>query len=153
MAASSGAQGGAAPPPRVARHEKQEKQEKNEKGEKHEKGRGGDLAGAITGGLVLILLGVLLYFATTATMEVTFSNFWEYFLVGIGVILIIQGAVRYAERRVLVTGSFIAGGVLIIVGLAFLSTVNFAVWPLILVVLGLAAIVSAFSSRRRAPAP
>ena len=153
--------GSQAPPaqpvaPRYARHEKhekQEKQEKHEKGEKQEKGRGGDLAGAITGGLILILLGILLYYATLGTTAVTFANFWQYFIIGVGVILVIQGIIRYGEKGTLYLGSFIGGAVMIVIWLAFISSANTNLWPLILVVLGVAAIVSAFTARRNAPPP
>lgn len=156
--APSAAQAGPAPAPSpVPRHyekqEKHEKHEKHEKNEKHEKGRGGDLAGAITGGLILILLGLLLYYSTVGTTVITYGNFWQYFLIGVGVILIISGIIRYAERGTPYIGTFIGGAVLILIGFAFMTTNNFVVWPLILVVLGLAAIASAFTTRRRAPAP
>ena len=87
-------------PPRYARHEKhekQEKQEKHEKGEKQEKGRGGDLAGAITGGLILILLGILLYYASLGTTAVTFGNFLQYFIIGVVFMIGIQGIISYGE--------------------------------------------------------
>lgn len=141
-------------PGQVSHHyEKHEKQEKREKGEKHEKGRGGDLASAITGGLILILLGVLLYYATLGTTAITFGNFWQYFIIGVGVILLIQGIVRYGERGTLYFGSFFGGAVMILIGLAFISSANVNLWPLLLVVLGVAAIISAFTGRRRSPAP
>ncbi len=153
--------GGPTPPAapaarRYERHEKQEKQEKhekNEKGEKQEKGRGGDLAGAITGGLILILLGILLYYATLGTTVITFGNFWQYFIVGVGVILVVQGIIRYGEKGIPYLGSFIGGAVMIVIGLAFISGSNANLWPLIFVVLGIAAIVSAITARRNAPSP
>lgn len=140
-------------PPRYQRHEKQEKHEKNEKGEKQEKGKGGDLAGALTGGLILIFLGVLLYFAAVGTTSINYGNFWQYFIIGVGVILIVQGIVRYGEKGIPYLGSFVGGAVMIIIGLAFISSANANFWPLILVVLGAAAIFSALTSRRKAPAP
>jgi hypothetical protein len=138
---------------RHERHEKNEKREKREKREKQEKGRGGDLAGAITGGLVLILLGTLFYLAQNGTISVTWNNWWEYFMIGMGAILIVAGLVRYAQRGYTPMGSFIGGFVLIFFGLAFVSSNNLSLWPLILVVIGVAAIASAFSGRRRNPAP
>jgi len=138
---------------RYERREKQEKREKNEKNEKHEKSRGGDLAGALTGGLVLILLGLLLYLAESNIIAVSWSNWWVYFLIGIGVILVIQGMIRYGQHGYVSTGSFIGGAVLILIGLAFVSSVGAYFWPLILVVLGIAAIASALAGRRRTPAP
>lgn len=146
---------GPAPTPyrRHEKQEKQEKQEKKEKGEKQEKGRGGDLAGAITGGLILILLGVLLYYATIGGTVVTFANFWQYLIIGVGVILVVQGIIRYGEKGIPYFGSFIGGAVMILIGLAFISSNNVSLWPLILVVLGAAAIISAFTTRRRVPVP
>lgn len=144
------------PPPwerRRERHEKQEKQEKREKQEKGEKGRGGELAGAITGGLVLVLLGILFYLAQAGLMHVTWGNFWEYFIIGLGAILIIQGLVRYAERGRAYYGSFIGGVILMLLGFAFVATSNYDIWPLILVVIGVAVIASAFVGRRRNPVP
>lgn len=134
------------------KNEKREKQEKQEKHEKQEKGRGGDLAGAITGGLVLILLGTLFYLAQTNVISVTWNNWWMYFMIGMGAILIFTGLVRYAQRRYMPTGSFIGGAVLIFFGLAFVSNTS-SLWSLILVVLGVVAIASAFRGRRRNPAP
>jgi heme/copper-type cytochrome/quinol oxidase subunit 4 len=150
-APSAGQQGVAAAPPSYPT--RQEKQEKQEKREKQEKGRGGDLAGALTGGLILILLGVLLYFAAVGTTAINYSNFWEYFLIGIGAILILLGIIRYAQRGTPYVGSFIGGVILMIIGFAFVSTANYAFWPLILVVLGIAVIASAFTARRRVPIP
>lgn len=149
---------GAAPaagpaPARHERHEKSEKQEKQEKREKNEKGRGGDLAGAITGGLILILLGILLYYATIGGTAITFGNFWQYLIIGVGVILVVQGIIRYGEKGTPYLGSFIGGAVMIIIGLGFISSNNLDLWPLILIVLGAAAIVSAFTVRRRIPVP
>ena len=135
------------------KQEKHEKREKGEKGEKNEKGRGGDLAGAITGGLVLILLGVLLYYASIGTTAITFANFWQYFILGVGVILILQGLIRLGERGRAYVGSFIGGAVMIIIGLGLVSGGYVDLWPLILVVLGVVAIASAFTARRRSPVP
>jgi uncharacterized Zn finger protein (UPF0148 family) len=142
-----------APPSQPTRYEKHEKHEKREKREKQEKGRGGDLAGALTGGLILILLGVLLYFSIVGNTGINYGNFWEYFIIGVGAILILQGVIRYSQRGTPYIGSLIGGAILMIIGLAFVSTANYALWPLILVVLGFAAIASAFTARRRVPVP
>jgi ribosomal protein S27AE len=138
---------------RYEKQEKHEKHEKGEKGEKAEKGRGGDLAGALTGGLILILLGVLFYLSQVGTYAIDWSNFWEYLLIGIGAILVIQGAIRYAQLRRAYPGSFIGGAVLIIIGSVFLTNAGYVFWPLILVVIGMAVILSAFVGRNRMPRP
>ena len=67
--------------------ERAEKAEKEEKGEKHEKGRESDLAGAILGGGVLIWLGISFWLAQSGT--VSWTNWWAYFIAGLGALLII----------------------------------------------------------------
>ena len=137
---------------RYDRYEKREKREKNEKGEKHEKGRGGDIYGAITGGLILVWLGISFYLAQSG--YVSWDKWWQIFLVGLGVVLIFQGLLRYAKSRRPFTGPIIGGAILIVIGLAFFvgtEVGNF--WPLILVAIGIAVLVSAIAGRRRVPNP
>jgi len=138
---------------RYERYEKHEKQEKNEKSEKNEKGRGGDLAGALTGGLILVLLGVLSYLSENGSKIVTWSNFWGYLMLGIGVILILQGALRMAMRGRPYIGSFIGGAILLVIGASAVASTNLDLWPLILVAVGVGVMASAFVGRRRAPRP
>lgn len=157
-AAVSGASSGqatAAPGPSYYyprhRHEKQEKQEKQEKGEKNEKGRGGDITGAITAGLILIWLGVT--FFLQENNYISSGNWWAYFLMGIGGILMLQGALRYAMSRRPLIGSFIGGAVVFIIGLAFVQGFTANLWPLFLVAIGVAILLSAGAGRQRRPAP
>lgn len=131
--------------------EKHEKREKNEKHEKNEKGRGGELTGAITGGLVLIWLGVT--FFLQENNYISSSNWWAYFLMGIGAILILQGVLSYATSRRPFIGSFIGGVVILIIGLAFVQGFNADLWPLFLVAVGVAILLSALVGRQRRPAP
>lgn len=130
------------------RHEKQEKQEK---GEKNEKGKGGDITGALTGGLILIWLGVTFFLQENS--YIPSADWWAYFLLGIGVILILQGLLRYSTTRRPFFGLFIGGGVLVLIGLSSIQAVSADLWPLILVVLGAAIMLSAVTGRRRRPPP
>ncbi len=130
------------------RHEKGEKGEKNEK---NEKGKGGDLTGAITGGLILIWLGVT--FFLSQNNYISSGNWWAYFLIGIGAILIIQGVLRFGTSRRPIFGSFIGGVVLIIIGSSAVQGFTADLWPLILVAIGAAVMLSAVVGRRRRPAP
>jgi hypothetical protein len=129
--------------------------EKYEKGEKHtekaEKGtRGGGIIGPIMGGSILIWLGVTFYLEQTNYLPA--SDWWAYFLAGIGVIIIIQGLLSYALYRGPFIGSFIGGAILIAIGLGFIG--NFAdFWPLILIVIGIALLASSLTARRRRPPP
>jgi hypothetical protein len=130
-------------------YEKQEQH--NEKGEKNEKGRGGDITGAITGGLILVWLGVTFFLQENGYLAS--GNWWAYFIMGIGAILILHGVMRSAMSRRPFVGSFIGGVVLIIIGFAFIQGFTASLWPLILVAIGVAVLVSAMMGRRRRPPP
>jgi hypothetical protein len=148
-AGQGGASGPSGPYPYSGRrHEKQEKQEKQEK---NEKGRGGDLTGAITGGLILIWLGLTFYLQENG--YIASDNWWAYFLIGLGAILILQGVFRYATRRRPPVGSVIGGVFLILIGLAFIQGFSASLWPLILVAIGVAILLSALIGRQRRPVP
>ncbi len=137
----------AAPGYQGRRHEKQEKQEKQEKSEK---GRGGDVTGPVTAGLVLIWLGLTFYLQENGYFPA--GDWWAYFLMGMGAIFILQGGLRFVMNRRPFIGSFIAGAALVVIGFSFIQGVA-NLWPLILVVIGVAIMLSAFSARRRRPTP
>ncbi len=151
---------GATPPPsdwreqrRLWRAERRaERYEKYEKGEKHaekvEKGRGGGVMGPIIGGSILIWLGVTFYLEQIGYLPS--ADWWAYFLAGIGAIIIIQGLIGYAMYRVPYIGSFIGGAIILLIGLAFVSNLG-NIWPLILVVIGVALLASSLTARRRRP--
>jgi hypothetical protein len=149
---TSGQPAAAAPGPAYQypthRHEKEEKREKNEK---NEKGRGGDITGAVTGGLILIWLGVTFFLSENNYFPA--GNWWAYFLMGIGAILIIQGVLRYGMSRRPFIGSFIGGAIIFIIGLAFAQNFSVDLWPLFLVAIGVVILLSAVVGRQRRPAP
>jgi hypothetical protein len=157
LAAASIPSGGQSAPPSPAygysrrRHEKEEKHEKGEKNEKNEKGRGGDITGAITGGLILIWLGVT--FFLQQNNYISSGNWWAYFLMGIGAILILQGLLRFGTSRRPFTGPLIGGVVILIIGFAFVQGFTVNLWPLVLVAIGVAVLLSAAVGRQRRPAP
>jgi chromate transport protein ChrA len=93
----------------------------------------------ITGGLILILLGVL--FLLAEMDRISWMDWWAYFLVGLGTILILEELFRgFSESRHR-AGRLIGGLVLIVIGGAHL--VGFEEWwPLILIAAGLGLILS-----------
>ncbi len=100
------------------------------------------LAG-MTGGLILILLGVLFLLAQEDI--ISWDNWWKYFLIGLGGIFILEALVRISRsepsRRY--TGKLIGGAVLAVIGGASVfGMVSW--WPLILIVLGLFLILVSF---------
>jgi len=81
------------------KHEKEEKHEKGEKTEKYEKRQYGPI-GPIIGGIILIALGVFFYLMMT--MRVPTSHIWAYFLVIIGIAIILSviiGAATATRRH------------------------------------------------------
>jgi ribosomal protein L40E len=136
--------------PREEKEEKAEKAEKEEKGEKHEKG--GGRTGPIIGGLVLILLGTTFYLATIGIIR--WMDWWAYFLLGLGGILLLQAVIVSASTGRIgpAFGSLIGGGVLLVIGVTWVLGIR-NWWPLLLIALGLAIIISALRERTRSPRP
>jgi hypothetical protein len=134
------------------RNEKGEKGEKNEKGgEKGEKGSGGRaIIGPLIGGGILIWLGITFYLQQIGYVS---GNWWALFILGIGVLLVLQGLLFYGRSHRPFYGPFIGGGILIIIGLSSYYNSIDSLWPLILVVIGIAVLASAFGYRRRTPPP
>jgi hypothetical protein len=109
--------------------------------EDERKKRRNDPVSGITGGLIIILLGVV--FLLTTLDYISWGDWWAYFLLGLGLILIVDGLVRVSSRayQQYATGKFIGGGVLIIIGASHIfGMVSW--WPLILIVVGVVIVVS-----------
>ena len=97
----------------------------------------------LTGGLILILLGVL--FLLTEMDIISWGDWWAWFLVGLGAIFLLEALLRgfAVEGRRGISGRLTAGLILIIVGGAHL--IGFGQWwPLILIAVGLVVLLSAF---------
>jgi len=104
-----------------------------------------DPISGITGGLILILLGVLFLLSTMD--YIPWGDWWAYFLLGLGVIFILEVIIRSSSRsyRQHSKGKLIGGVVLIVIGGANIyGMVNW--WPLILIAVG---IIIIFSSLRQ----
>lgn len=132
------------------KEEKGEKHEKEEKREKPEKGRGDDVSGAIFGGLVLVWLGISFYLQQINAIPG--DRWWAYFAFGIGALLVLRGVIQYS-RGWHYTGSIVGGVVLMLVGFVFIEQLQVSFWPLILVVIGAAIVVSGLIGRKRVPKP
>ena len=136
-----------------AREEKREKSEKDEKEEKREKDeKSGDRTGVLVGGLILIWLGVSLYLVQAHRFS--WDQWWPYFIVGIGVILIVQAIVRYSTARYMrpAAGFLIGGVVLIVIGLAGVAGIK-DWWPFLLIAIGVVVILAGVTARARTPRP
>lgn len=98
---------------------------------------------AVFGGLVVVLIGSVLYMAASGvTTLVTWSNFWAYFLLGLGVLLLIKGfatlLIRPARHKAY--GDIQGGLILGLIGGAFVTLLSggdwSANWPIFLVIIG-----------------
>jgi hypothetical protein len=98
-------------------------------------------------GLLLIMLGLI--FLAWQQNWLSDDNWWQYLLVGLGTVFIIDGLAHYWNPvyRNYGFGRFIPGIILICVGLAFIF--NFSQWwPIILIAVGVILLLSFFFRRR-----
>lgn len=129
--------------------EKSEKREKGEKGEKNEKSR--DWTGSIVGGLILIWLGVTFYLSQTG--YIGSGKWWAYFLIGLGIIFLVQSILRYIalRHRSQALGSLVAG--LILTAIGFSAVIGIGGWWLLFIALGAVIIVIGIVAASRTPRP
>lgn len=112
------------------------------RGRRHRGHRGGLLWGPL-----LILLGVLFLAANSGW--ISGDRWWQYFLVGLGVIFLIDALVYYASPgyRRGSSGRIIPGVGLIFIGLAFIYGWS-QWWPLVLIAAGVAILFTVLLRRR-----
>ena len=86
-------------------------------------------------GLMLILIGII-FFANQQGW-ISGDRWWQFLLIGLGVIFIINGLVHYwnPAYRHFSYGQFIPGVVLLFVGIAFIFNFN-EWWPFVLIGVG-----------------
>jgi hypothetical protein len=101
------------------------------------------LIDAIFGGLVVVLIGSVLYLAATGSVSwIGWGNFWAYFLLGLGILLLLKGIALFLIKpaRGKAFGDLQGGLILGIVGgtLVFLlSGGDLAMdWPIFLIIAG-----------------
>lgn len=107
-----------------------------------------DPLGAMTGGLVLILLGVAFLLAQNELFGVRWDNFWGVFLIGLGGILLLRAFLHVIlpGYRHGVVGLVIGACVLIAVGMIPFAGIEWGRWwPLGLIVLGVLMLIGQFT--------
>jgi hypothetical protein len=111
------------------------------------------LIDAIFGGLVVVLIGGVLYLAASGAVPwVGWNNFWAYFLLGLGVLLLIKGIAMFLVKpaRSKAYGDIQGGLILGLIGGTFvllLSGGDWSTnWPLFLVIAGVVIIFVAFAT-------
>ncbi len=97
-------------------------------------------------GLLLILIGVL--FLANQQGWLKDDEWWQYLLVGLGGVFIIDGLFHFASgHQPYSVGRFIPGVILLFIGLAFIMGFS-EWWPAILIAVGVVILIS-FLIRRR----
>jgi len=156
------APGPAVPPPPAPesyrygeKYEKHEKHEKREKGEKAEKGGGrAPWVGPLFGGLIVIWLGFTFLLAASGT--ILWVDWWRWFLVGLGILLVVDGLILSVVRgrAYPFIGFFIGGIIVFLIGLVPFGVVAAStLWPLFIIVIGVIIIIGVLVGRRRVPPP
>jgi hypothetical protein len=96
-------------------------------------------------GMLLILLGVLLFLNAHGHLDD--DRWWQYFLIGLGAIFILDGLIHYMRKISYgILGRLIAGAVLIVVGLSLINNWD-NWWPIILIAAGVAILLGYFIRR------
>ncbi len=107
-----------------------------------------DPLSGITGGLILILLGVLFLLANMD--YISWSALGQYFVMGLGVVLILEAIIRSTSRsyRKDIKGKLMGGFVLIVIGGSFVTGWS-NWWPLILIAVGVGVLLSSLWKAKR----
>ena len=106
-----------------------------------------DQIGRISFGLIVIWLGISFLLKTHDVIYS--SDWWAYFIIGLGVILIAECGLRMLRGTQIsvLTGKLIGGAVLIGIGLAALYDIE-DWWPLIIVAAGVVVLIQGLRKTR-----
>ena len=98
-------------------------------------------------GLILILLGILLFLATQGSLP--WDIWWQYLLIGLGAVFIFDGLAHYLNPsyRDTAFGRFIPGVILLFVGIAFVYGFG-RWWPLVLIAAGIIVLINLLLRRK-----
>jgi hypothetical protein len=129
------------PPPETRRPEYKDRKEFRDERKQR------DPLGGLFPGLILIELGILFYAEIRGWVE--WTDWWKYFLIGLGAIFLIEAIVRYFVRsyRSDILGRIIPGIILLFIGLAFLYGFS-QWWPAILIAAGVIILISLLFRRK-----
>jgi cobalamin synthase len=115
--------------------------------EQHRERRLEDPLRGLFWGLLLVMLGLL--FLANQQNWIADDTWWQYLLIGLGVVFLIDGLAHYWNPTYRGYGysRFIPGIILLFVGLAFIFSFD-QWWPIILIAVGVALLLSFFFRRR-----
>jgi cation transport ATPase len=133
--------------------EKDERSEKAEKNEKSEKNEGvGGMWSAVMGGLIILWLGVTFLLRQ---YDYIANNQWgNWFLIGLGVIIIMRGLILYNQINNwrAASGLLIGGAIVALIGASsYLGLKNW--WAFIIILIGVWIVANALMSRSKNPRP
>lgn len=98
-------------------------------------------------GLILIVVGSLLFL--TVQNVLSWGTWWQYLLIGLGVVFLIDGLAHYVNPRLreIGFGRFIPGIILLFVGLAFVFGFS-RWWPLAIIAAGIIVLLTVIVRRK-----
>ncbi len=136
--------------------EKNEKNEKDTRGEKAEKGEknegSGAMWGAVMGGLIVLWLGIT--FLLRQNYPTLDNHWWNLFLAGLGVIVILRGLMLYVQTSNwrASSGLIIGGAIVALIGVgSYLGLADW--WAFLIILVGAWIVINAFMSKSRHPRP
>ena len=136
---------------RSEKNEKSEKNERNEKREKEEKNERDRVGGSLMGGLILLWLGIS--FLLREYGYITGSDWWSWFLIGLGAILVLRGAWAVSQSGLRAGVGYMIGGlVLAAIGGSEIFAIKNG-WAIVLIIGGVAVILLGFTQRNSNPRP
>jgi cation transport ATPase len=138
------------------KNEKDEKDQRGEKAEKNEKSEKNEGAGgmwsAVMGGLIVLWLGIT--FLLRQYNYVANNQWWNWFMIGLGGIIIIRGLILYNQINNwrAASGLLIGGAIVALIGASSYLGVN-DWWAFIIILIGVWIVANAFMSRSKNPRP
>jgi cation transport ATPase len=135
------------------KHEKDEKDSRGEKAEKGEKNEGsGAMWGAVMGGLIVLWLGVT--FLLKQNYPTLNNQWWNLFLAGLGIIIILRGLMLYVQTSNwrASSGLIIGGAIVTLIGVgSYLGLSDW--WAFLIILVGAWIVINALMSRSGHPRP
>jgi len=126
-----------------------EKGEKEEKGSEKEEKYTRDPISAIFIGVLVILLGIVFYFASNEMCGISWENVWNYILMCVGGAFLISALLHsiVPQYRRPIMGEAFIGVILVIVGIVTIYELEW--WPLVLIIAGALVIIYGLGKMRR----
>jgi len=99
-----------------------------------------ELLDSVKGGMIILMFGALLFISSSGmSSSITESNYLDYFLLGIGIILVVSFFIhlRLTNNRMYQYGDLIGGIILFAIGILCIFGFEIYFWPMAIVSVGI----------------